>query len=822
MKVRSLYHQERLGFMDYFEENDLYKEWTVHYNIPLYFKVSETEEEKLQDALVHLLNRHDILRTRWVDGEKVIPTIEEISLPNIWQREVELLGKIEKFKQKPLDSGYHLKVYYDTTNMDCTEVLFIVHCAIVDEFSLHIIQKEYTHLLNDPEAWKIQTVQYKDFLKLKYESEEKDFDSLLFFWKSKLKNGNPLLILGDKEPQDISVYREGTLLFEMEKEMICSFSKKHHISARSLFLAAYKMAFYKLTGFSDILIGTYMDLREEKDGNIVGPMKNFVALRSMLKGDKELLELCKIVDETWKEAEKHKIMPYGKLIKEICFEKDLDQDIWANIMYTYSWYDLEYQKLGRAIHKCYGERKKGDFDLSVEETSKRFNFTLKYNKGSFNENTAGSLLNLTHRIVQALIKEKKVLLKNFSILPENQKQELLDKTTSSFTRRNETIISAFQKQVRENGKKIAISWSEGKMEYSELDELSNRMANVLIHKFDIRESDCVAVILPKSEHLIVALMAILKCDAMYVLIHPNYSEERRRFILEDTSSKLIIDERFVQKYTAIFKKAKRIPPKVSTNSESIANIIYTSGKTAPPKGVMIKHSNVIALLQSCNENFELSESDSWTLFHSYCYDFSAWEIFGCLLSGGNLVIVTDEALRNQESLAKLMNEHKITVFTQKPLTFYNFIESNLEVPSLRYVVFGREPLDSSRVQKWNKEHPEVDFIKMHGITESTVHITFKKITPETLESPLNNIGKPMSFTKCYVLNKEGQLLPFGWQGELYVGGEGVAYGYLNNPKLDAERFRDDPFSKGGKMYRTGDRVRYLSNGELEYLGRIDH
>ena len=248
--------------------------------------------------------------------------------------------------------------------------------------------------------------------------------------------------------------------------------------------------------------------------------------------------------------------------------------------------------------------------------------------------------------------------------------------------------------------------------------------------------------------------------------------------------------------------------------------MYTSEVATELKGVMIKHSNIIAMLGSCTEHFEISPSDSWTLFHSHCVDFSVWEIFGCLLSGGKLVIVDDQEVQKPTSYIRLMNENEVNLFSQTPAEFYHFVQANLEVPSLRYVVLGDEPLNNSKIQDWYRAHPQVALISMYGATETTVHNTFKIITDETLKSDLRNLGKPLSFNTCYVLNKNQELVPYGELGELYIAGKGVAHGYLNNPEIDAKLFVKDPFSGEGQMYRTGDLVRYLPNGELEYLGKV--
>ncbi|WP_394750386.1 AMP-binding protein [Spongiimicrobium salis] len=388
---------------------------------------------------------------------------------------------------------------------------------------------------------------------------------------------------------------------------------------------------------------------------------------------------------------------------------------------------------------------------------------------------------------------------------------------------NESIISCFRRQVENDGGKIAISWSNGNMDYSELDILSNQMANVLIDQFEIEESDFVAVMLPKSETLIAIIIAVLKCEASYVPIDPNCPLEKKEFILKDTFCKLIIDEKFLNQYITTFRHAKKATPITTTGNISIVNIMYTSKFKEKYIGVMVQDNNVLSLLKSCNKNFELSSKDSWLLYHSYSTDFSIWEIFGCLLNGGNLVLVNEEETQNSTSYVRSMNDHHVTIFGQTSSQFCDFVDSGIEVPSLRYVILRGKISCASKIREWSKKHPQVHLFKIYGNTETTVFTTLKKLTWDTaVRYSLNNIGKPLPLVRCYVVNKKLEVLPYGCAGELCVGGDGVTYGYLNNPQLDKKHFVDDLFFGQGKMYRTGDLVRFLFTGELEYLGKMKY
>jgi amino acid adenylation domain-containing protein len=268
-----------------------------------------------------------------------------------------------------------------------------------------------------------------------------------------------------------------------------------------------------------------------------------------------------------------------------------------------------------------------------------------------------------------------------------------------------------------------------------------------------------------------------------------------------------------------------------TTPESLAYVIYTSGSTGKPKGVLINHCNVIRLLFATHSWFHFDPNDVWTLFHSYAIDFSVWEMWGSLLNGGRLVVVPYWVSRSPEMFYRLLSEMKVTVLNQTPSAFRQLIqaeESSIESSSLalRLVIFGGEALDFRTLKPWFERHGDQHprLVNMYGITETTVHVTYRPITAADLVGSGNSlIGVPIPDLGVYVLDRNRNPVPIGVPGELCVGGAGVGQGYLKRPELTAERFIPNPFDPGGgeRLYRSGDRVRYLPNRDIEYLGRID-
>ncbi|NLD49227.1 MAG: amino acid adenylation domain-containing protein, partial [Clostridiaceae bacterium] len=255
-------------------------------------------------------------------------------------------------------------------------------------------------------------------------------------------------------------------------------------------------------------------------------------------------------------------------------------------------------------------------------------------------------------------------------------------------------------------------------------------------------------------------------------------------------------------------------------------IIYTSGTTGKPKGVMIEHRNVVRLMFNDKFQFDFNDRDVWTMFHSFCFDFSVWEMYGALLYGGRLVIVPEMVSRETSEFLKLLKEEKVTVLNQTPSAFYNLIKEEIKYEgndnSVRYVIFGGEALKPAMLKPWRQKYPQTRLINMYGITETTVHVTYKEITDLEISLNISNIGKPIPTLTCYIMDRNMRLLPVGVPGELCVGGDGVGRGYLNREELTNEKFIDNPYLKDERLYRSGDLAKLLPNGEMEYLGRIDH
>ncbi|MBB5954030.1 amino acid adenylation domain-containing protein/non-ribosomal peptide synthase protein (TIGR01720 family) [Saccharothrix tamanrassetensis] len=364
-----------------------------------------------------------------------------------------------------------------------------------------------------------------------------------------------------------------------------------------------------------------------------------------------------------------------------------------------------------------------------------------------------------------------------------------------------TIPHLFAEQVTRTPDAVAVTFQGVGMTYRRLDEQANRLAHHLIAAGAGPER-FVGLVLPRSLDLVVAVLGVLKAGAAYVPIDPAYPADRIAGMIVDAEPVVVLDGLpELDGYPAV-------APEVALRPEHPAYVIYTSGSTGKPKGVVIPHGNVVRLFSATDHWFDFGPDDVWTLFHSYAFDFSVWELWGPLLHGGRLVVVPYDISRSPRDFARLLRDEGVTVLNQTPSAFYQLLP---EQPDPRYVIFGGEALDMHKVQNW---HGTGQLINMYGITETTVHVTY---TPAD-----GTIGQPIPDLRVYVLDDDLRPVPPGVTGEMYVAGPGLARGYLNRPGLTASRFVANPFgAAGSRMYRTGDLARWV-DGKLEYFGRADH
>ncbi|MFP7658491.1 condensation domain-containing protein [Chryseobacterium proteolyticum] len=457
MRVLNSYHQQRLWFIDYFEKNDLYVGGPVYHNIPFFLKIDKKlDSNLLKNAFLKLIENNSILRTRLCkEGGDIFQEISEpihLNIDTLLVQKENLVENAEELRRIPFDfdTDYLIKCYYEH-KQGHTLVYFIIHHAIIDRQSIKLIENQFLALINNIESADEKGIQFHNFSNWQNALTDEDLEPLLFHWRSKLKDLQVLYFSTDNEREQVHIYKANKVNTTIVADKIKSFCLTKNMSARSLFLAAYKMAFVRLTGLSDIVMGTWMDLRGEELQNVVGPIENLVVLRSFLDQQKTLLELCTVVDEEWHEAENFKSMPFDKLVLELNPKKDMSRTALFDILYVYESKIEETKRVEDSAISNQGWGKY-DFNLLVTEEADKFDLALTYNDLYFNQDTVHSLLDLVTRILESIIESEASYLKDISLVSAKEYNRLC-KNQKFENDASVSIVELFGEQVKKHKKK---------------------------------------------------------------------------------------------------------------------------------------------------------------------------------------------------------------------------------------------------------------------------------------------------------------------------------------------------------------------------------
>ncbi|MBZ5522272.1 MAG: amino acid adenylation domain-containing protein [Acidobacteriia bacterium] len=493
------------------------------------------------------------------------------------------------------------------------------------------------------------------------------------------------------------------------------------------------------------------------------------------------------------------------------------------------------------------------FGIGVLDLGQKLNLEVQVN-GAIDPQRVCALMNTAlESLVTALERDPATPVCSLDVLPPAERHQLLVEWNAPGTEYPEDLCihELFEAQAAQTPNAIAVAYEGKTLTYRELNRQANRLAHYL-RGLGVSPDDRVAICAERSLEMMVGILAVLKAGGAYVPLDPAYPVERLEYMLGDSAPVVLLVHLSAALRIALSAvlttgsipvvdlqadaRAWADGPEVDLNPENsglkpqhLAYVIYTSGSTGKPKGVMVKHSNVVRLFSATRAWFHFDRNDVWTLFHSYAFDFSVWEIWGALLYGGKLLIVPQVTTRSPREFYSLLCAEGVTILNQTPSAFRQLMAAQAAEAGhrLRYVIFGGEALEVSTLRPWYEREPnrETRLINMYGITETTVHVTYCPLEEaDTLTPGPSPIGRRIPDLTIYILDRHRQPAPIGVAGEMYVGGAGVARGYLNRPELTAERFIADPFSTDphARLYKTGDLARFRPDGNIEYLGRNDH
>jgi amino acid adenylation domain-containing protein len=820
------------------------------YNLPRYLQLEGAlDVDKIEKSIQSIVNRHDILRTYFeLTATKPIQKVVDFLTVKIEQLTVE--ETIEKTLAnfiKPFDLNKLPLLRVGLVKLEDTKHILIIdmHHIISDGSSYNIIVEDFMMLYND-KALVPLTIQYKDFTVWQQSLEYKqDIEKQKAFWLQEFEEEIEILNLPAYSQRPLVKENKGeTIAFgfnEAETKQLKTIAEDNKTTIYTLLLTNFYILLSKLTNQEDVIIGTTIAGRQHISlQKVVGMFVNTLPLRNYPKGEltyKQFLEQVKIKT---RQAFKHQDFSYAELINELKVERDLSRNPIFDVLFNFNNFTnttLEIPGLSLTPYNVSENQSMFDLALNGHEENGEIILQFKYDTAIYNSKTINTYIGYFKKLVKNTFKAQDSKLSELEIVSSEEHEHLLkslDFRDINYPK-DKTIHQLFEEQAAQFSEKIAIRFKNEAISYKTLNEKANQLARILREQ-GVKNNDIVVLFVERSLDVVVGMLAILKAGGAYLPIDVEYPKERQDYLLINSQAKFILTSKDTRINTSENSKVITInySEMASYSSDNINNsnklsdlayIIYTSGTTGDPKGVQINHNNVVRLFKNEAFQFSFSSSDIWTLFHSHCFDFSVWEIYGALLFGGQLIIVPREETKDTFKFLKLLQEEKVTILNQTPSAFYNLIEAskqqNVTLLHLKYVIFGGEALTPIKLKDWAKLHPNAQLINMYGITETTVHVTYKEIKAEDLEKETSNIGKPIPTLSVYILNKNLRLVPKGTPGELFIAGEGISKGYLNNKTLTESKFITNPFDRLGKLYRTGDWARQLPNDDLEYLGRID-
>ncbi|MDF9468311.1 non-ribosomal peptide synthetase [Bacillus sp. FSL K6-0273] len=726
-----------------------------------------------------------------------------------------------------------------------------VHHIIMDGLSIQIfteqIAKYYYDMHNENEEGEIKN-SYVQFLT----NEQTYLNSSRFqkdqkFWLEEFKTLPSATGLKPYNTYQVSTKasRETFILTEHLKRKIEKFSEDSKFSLYTLFVAAFSLSMYRWTSSLNIGLGmAYGNRMTKMERKLIGMMVSTVPLRMDIDPEEEVLSFISRVSRKQSKSLRHQKYPFDLLLKRINKENNSNVRLFGTT--------IDYRDRDESGDSLWipNREEVQDFAVHIENLIDidSLHVHIDYREELFSKEEIKQFFNVMLAIMENTFENQKQKVVEIEIISEEDKRKSLVEFNNPKldVPPQVTIHEMFERQAMIYPNAIAVTYEKEKITYKELNERANQLAHYL-QKKGVGPDTLVGLCVERSHEMIVGILGILKAGGAYVPLDPTYPEQRLQYILEDASIQLFVTQESLKELNwlpenvesicldrdqdEIGKESKTLPVS-SVGPQNLAYVIYTSGSTGNPKGVMIEHHNVIRLFKSTDCWYQFNEKDTWTLFHSYAFDFSVWEIWGALLYGGKLVVVPYWISRSPKDFYQLLVEEEVTVLNQTPSAFRQLIrvceqEDKNKNLQLRYVIFGGEALEPTSLLPWFQRYGEKNpqLINMYGITETTVHVTYYPITLDDVQhASRSNIGKRIPDLEVYILDAYQQPVPIGVDGELYIGGAGLARGYLNRPELTAERFISHPFSSDlkARLYRTGDLARYLPDGNLDYCGRIDH
>lgn len=860
--------QERLWFLEQLDPNQ------PLYNEPTALRLRGVLNiAALEQSLNEIVQRHESLRTTFTTGNgqsvQIITPSLNLNIPVVSLQSLST-GELENSVQslaieeasQPFDLGKDPLLRVKLLQLNETEyvLLLTMHHIICDRWSFAILVQELMTLYQafssgQPSSLAELPIQYADYaIWQRHYLTGEVLEQQTSYWEKQLINAPTLLELPTDHPRPPVMSNRGAKLsFKISPELTQALKELSQQEEATLFitlLTAFKVLLYRYTQQTDILVGTTIAGRNREEiEKLIGFFVNTIVLRTDLDGKPSFRELLRRVREVALGAYAHQDLPFEQLVEKLKPQRSLSHTPLFQVMFQLQntpHQTLELPGLTWEILQFHNHTAKFDLSLSMVETEAGLIGNFEYNTDLFEVATVTRMQGHFQNLIAGIVAKPDQVIGKLPMLTRAEQNQLLNwNNTQSDYPQNLCIHQLFETQVEKTPDAVAAIFENQKLTYRELNAKANQLAHYL-QKLGVAPEVLVGICVERSLEMIVGILGILKAGGAYVPLDPAYPQERLALMLEDANLSLLLTQQQLKEWLPqnqhqtiyldadwpLIVQESQENLEIKVTDANLAYVIYTSGSTGKPKGVLVQHKSLVNYTVSACKNYQISIGDRFLQFASICFDVAAEEIFTSLVVGATIVLRNDSMLNSVLAFLEKCHQLKITVLAL-PTAFWHQITAefaeNLPLPeSLRLVIIGGEKALPQRLANWLQlVSNKVQLINSYGPTEATIGTTISNLSNlEELNIALREvpIGKPIDNIQIYILDDYLQPTPIGIPGELYISGLGVARGYLNQPQLTAEKFIPNPFSNeaGTSLYKTGDLARYLPNGEIEILGRVDY
>jgi len=853
--------QQRLWFLHQLESD------SAAYHVPTTLRLTGLLNiEVLEQSFTEIIRRHEVLHTTYSmkDGNAVLAivpvqpmTLRKVNLSSLLKTEqpakVQQIFTNEFHHPFDLSEGPLLRGTLLQLGEKEHVLLLTMHHIISDGWSRGILYKELSALYaafgtGQPSPLSELPIQYVDFAAWQRTFlQGKLLAKQLSYWKQQIDGFTVLDLPTDKIRPPQQTFRGSRHFFSLSKSLsqaIKTLSQQEGVSLYMSLLTVFNILLYRYTGQKDLVIGTAIANRTVPEiEDLIGCFFNTLVLRTKIESNPNFRKLLAQVKRITLDAFEHQQLPFEKLVEELQLPRDTSRSPIIQVMFILQNAPTRHalQLTGLTITPLMFDPGMALLDLSCHmwEESEKLQGFFEYNTDLFEASTIERMLGHFQTLLEGVVADPKQPISILSLLTDAEQQQLQtwNQTETDYPK-NQTIVDLFQAQVKKTPNNTAVVFENQQLTYRQLNNKANQLAHYLL-SLGVKPEVLVGIYMERSFEMVIGLLGILKAGGAYLPLDPIYPTVRLAFMLEDAQVPVLLTQSSLKnglpKTTALVLcldvEAKTLSELSTENlasqvtTDNLAYVIYTSGSTGKPKGVQIQHQSLTNFLCSMAKEPGLTQPDILLAVTTISFDIAGLELYLPLLKGAQILLVSREVAADGLQLLEKLNQGGITVMQATPATWRLLLAAGWQSsPDLR-IFTGGEALSQELAHQLLKKSQAV--WNVYGPTETTIWSSILQVgTQKTAQTKggSKSIGHPIANTQIYLLDQYLQLVPIGVSGELHIGGDGLARGYLNRPELTAEKFIREPFSKNSnaRLYKTGDLARYLPDGNIEYLGRLDH